>query len=166
MHEAGYKFTVMPANCPEESQADDPEVYVECLAKNKAKNVFERTNVLSLGADTIVVLDGVILEKPANKPENAEFLRRLSNRSHYVYTGYAIIGKDVNISGIVKTEVVFNDLSEDLINDYVNKGLGLDKAGGYGIQNGYPLVKEYIGSFTNVMGLPIETIDKLLKEVL
>ena len=113
-----------------------------------------------------MVFNGKILEKPVDKPENERFLRMLSGKSHYVYTGYAIVDKDKKISGYVETEVVFNKLSDELIRDFTDKGLGLDKAGGYGIQDGYPLVKEYIGSFTNVMGLPMEKINELLKELL
>ncbi len=163
----GYKFRVVPAECPEcEDKNLQPWVYVEHLAKAKANDVFKREKVLCLAADTIVVLDGKILEKPADKPENVAFLKKLSGRSHYVYTGYAVIDNGYETSGYIKTEVVFNDLSDELINDYVDKGLGLDKAGGYGIQNGYPFVKEYIGSFTNVIGLPMEKINELLKELI
>lgn len=167
LSEAGYSFKVVPSRLPEkEDKSIAPPIYVESLALSKAKDVFSREKTLCLAADTIVVLDGKILEKPADKPENARFLKKLSGRSHYVYTGYAIVSSDVNISGYVKTEVVFNDLSDELISDYVEKGLGLDKAGGYGIQNDYPFVKEYIGSFTNVIGLPMEKVNELLKELL
>ncbi len=163
----GYSFRVVPSLLPEnENHNLPPEEYVERLAESKAKEVFFRVKTLCLAADTVVVLDGKILEKPANKPENALFLKKLSNRSHFVFTGYAIYDGSKMITGYVKTEVVFNDLSDDLINDYVEKGLGLDKAGGYGIQNDYPLVKEYIGSYTNVIGLPMEKINELLKELL
>lgn len=163
----GYEFKVVPSTLPEdEDHSINPQVYVENLAKRKAEDVFKKEKTLCLAGDTIVVFDGKILEKPADKPENAFFLKMLSGKSHYVYTGYAIVSDDTKISGFVKTEVVFNDLSCDLINDYVDKGFGLDKAGGYGIQNGYPFVKEYIGSFTNVVGLPMEKINELLKELL
>lgn len=167
LEDAGYTFKVVPSTLPEiEDRGLQPEVYVEHLALNKACDVFSKENTLCLAADTVVVLEGKILEKPADKPENALFLKKLSNRSHYVYTGYAVVSSEKIISGFVKTEVVFNELSDELINDYVDKGLGLDKAGGYGIQNGYPFVKEYIGSFSNVVGLPMEKIKEVLKEFL
>lgn len=167
LEDEGYKFKVVPSTLPEvEDRGLKPEVYVEHLALNKARDVFAKEKTLCLAADTVVVLDGKILEKPVDKPENTLFLKKLSNRSHYVYTGYAVVSFDKTVSGFVKTEVVFNNLSDDLINDYVEKGLGLDKAGGYGIQNGYPFVKEYIGSFTNVVGLPMEKINEVLKEFL
>lgn len=163
----GYVFRVVPSTLPEiENHNLAPEVYVKNLAMNKADDVFTREKTLCLAADTIVVFNGKILEKPVDKSENERFLRMLSGKSHYVYTGYAIVDKDKKISGYVETEVVFNKLSDELIRDFTDKGLGLDKAGGYGIQDGYPLVKEYIGSFTNVMGLPMEKINELLKELL
>lgn len=167
MLKEGYRFRVVPSLLPEKENHNlPPEEYVERLAESKAKEVFSREKTLCLAADTVVVLDGKILEKPVNKPENALFLKKLSNRSHFVFTGYAIYDGSKMIKGYVKTEVVFNYLNDDLINDYVEKGLGLDKAGGYGIQNDYPLVKEYIGSYTNVIGLPMEKINELLKELL
>lgn len=163
----GYRFKVVPSNLPEKENHNlPPEVYVERLAISKAKDVYSREKTLCLAADTVVVLDGKILEKPADRSENAMFLKKLSGRSHDVFTGYAIYDGSKIISGFARTEVVFNHLSDDLINDYVEKGLGLDKAGGYGIQNDYPLVKEYIGSYTNVIGLPMEKINELLKELL
>lgn len=163
----GYKFRVSPSKLPENEDDNlSPQTYVERLALKKAKDVFSKEKTLCLAADTVVVLDGKILEKPVDKPENALFLKKLSGRSHFVYTGYAIVDFGKEISGFCKTEVVFNNLKNSLIDDYVEKGLGLDKAGGYGIQNGYPFVKEYIGSFTNVVGLPVETINELLKELI
>ena len=167
LQQAGYNFKVVPSKLPENENHDlPPQTYVEHLAFTKASDAFSREKMLCLGADTVVTLDGKILEKPANKPENERFLRALSGKSHYVYTGYAIVGENIKIVGHVKTEVVFNNLSDQLIKEYVSKGLGLDKAGGYGIQNDYPLVNRYIGSYTNVIGLPMEEINELLKELL
>lgn len=161
----GYTFRVVPSTLPEiENHNLPPEVYCKNLAMHKAKDVFSKEKTLCLAADTVVVFEGKILEKPADKPENARFLKMLSGKSHFVYTGYAIVDNDKEVSGYCRTEVVFNELSDRLIDEYVEKGLGLDKAGGYGIQNGYPLVKEYVGSFSNVMGLPVEKINELLKE--
>lgn len=163
----GYNFKVVPSKLPEEENHSlSPQNYVESLALKKARDVYSREKTICLAADTVVVLDGIILEKPANKQENRTFLQRLSGKSHFVYTGYAIITDQKEIYGFCSTEVVFNSLSQDLIDDYVEKGLGLDKAGGYGIQNGYPFVKEFIGSYTNVIGLPMEKINHILKELL
>ncbi|MBR2933071.1 MAG: septum formation protein Maf [Clostridia bacterium] len=164
--EHGYDFTVIPSNT-EETVCDElePVEYVKLLAKQKAVEVFSRTKQLTLGADTIVVLDGQILGKPANKSINAQFLKNLSGKSHYVYTGFAIVDKDLLIVDVDKTRVEFNSLTDKDIKLYVDSGLGLDKAGGYGIQDGFNLVKEIEGSFYNVVGLPIEKINQTFKEL-
>ena len=93
-------------------------------------------------------------------------LKNLSGKTHFVLTGYSVVSEKETVSGVAKTEVVFNKLSENLIKDYVATGSPLDKAGAYGIQDGFPLVKEYKGSLYNVIGLPIEEIDKVLKKML
>lgn len=163
---AGYDFDVFPP-CGEEvvdsnlPVADVPKAIALC----KAKEVFEKTGKITLAADTIVVLDGIILGKPKDKNENITFLRSLSGKTHTVYTGYAIIGGGYYINEVDDAKVSFNVLSDDLINDYVEKGIGLDKAGGYGIQDGYPLVKKIDGSFTCVMGLPMEKINEAIEEL-
>ena len=164
--EYGYDFTVIPSNT-EEAVCDElePVEYVKLLAKQKAVEVFSRTKKLTLGADTIVVLDGQILGKPANKSINTQFLKKLSGKSHYVYTGFAIVDKDLLIVDVDKTRVEFNSLTDRDIKLYVDSGLGLDKAGGYGIQDGFNLVKEIEGSFYNVVGLPIEKINQTFKEL-
>ena len=166
LQEHGYDFTVVPSNAIEpkwEKQA--PVEYVKELAKLKATEVFNRTGKLSLGADTIVVLDGQILGKPATQAINAQFLKDLSGNSHYVYTGFALVGDFGLVVDVDKTRVEFNTLDDKTINAYVESGLGLDKAGGYGIQDGFELVKEIEGSFYNVVGLPIEKIIQMFKEL-
>ena len=164
--EHGYDFTVIPSNTEEAvCNGLTPVEYVKLLAKQKAVEVFSRTKQLTLGADTIVVLDGQILGKPANKSINTQFLKNLSGKSHYVYTGFAIVDKDLLIVDVDKTRVEFNSLTDKDIKLYVDSGLGLDKAGGYGIQDGFNLVKEIEGSFYNVVGLPIEKINQTFKEL-
>jgi len=92
-------------------------------------------------------------------------LRALSGRTHLVYTGYAIIGGGYYINEVEKAEVIFNALTEEVIKEYVEAGLGLDKAGGYGVQDEYGLVKKVVGSFTCVMGLPMEKINEAIEEL-
>ena len=167
LQDAGYDFTVVPAICEEFPCGDlSPVEYVKALALAKARDVFARVDKPTLGADTVVVLDGRILGKPANRSVNAQFLKDLSGKSHYVYTGFAIVKDGLEVVDFDCTEVVFNHLSDVLIKAYVDSGLGLDKAGGYGIQDGFDLVDKIVGSFNNVVGLPIEKINKLLKELL
>ena len=163
---AGYDFEVVPAISEEKIDKNLPvEEVPKALALHKAKEVFEKTGKITLAADTIVVLDGVILGKPKDKAENEKFLRALSGRTHLVYTGYAIIGGGYYINEIEKAEVIFNALTEEVIKEYVEAGLGLDKAGGYGVQDEYGLVKKVVGSFTCVMGLPMEKINEAIEEL-
>ena len=91
-------------------------------------------------------------------------LKSLSNNTHKVVTGYAIITQNGTVSGFSESEVTFNALSDKDIDEYVKSGKPLDKAGAYGIQDGYNLVKTFKGSLNNVIGLPIEQIAPILKE--
>ena len=115
-----------------------------------------------LACDTIVVLDGEILGKPKDEQEAFSMLRRQSGKKQTVLSGYTYIGKGKEISRTVATDVYFNQLSDELILDYIAKKKPLDKAGAYGIQDGYPLIDHYVGSFDNVMGLPTEDLIKHL----
>ncbi len=142
------------------------EETAEFFALNKAKEVFARySDCVVLGADTVVSLDGEILGKPKDADDAKATLRRLSGRVHAVYTGVALLFEGGCHSVCVKTEVYFHQLSDRLIEEYVASGSPLDKAGSYGIQDGYPLVKEISGSYTNVVGLPVEALGELMKEV-
>jgi septum formation protein len=114
----------------------------------------------------IVYLDGLILGKPKDKQDAINTLKLLSGKTHIVCTGYAIISKNKKVISSEKTFVTFNELSNELILDYVNSGLCMDKAGSYGIQDGYPLVKEIKGDYQNVVGLPINKIKGILNELL
>lgn len=165
--EYGYEFTVVPSTFNETGEKDTPKQTVEYFAYSKAQDVFEKLkngDVVVLGADTIVCLDGEILGKPKDKTNAVKMLKKLSGKTHHVITAYAIISKYKKIIDSVTTAVTFNNLSDDLISEYVETGSPLDKAGSYGIQDGYNLVKEYKGSLNNVIGLPIEIIKPLLDE--
>lgn len=111
-----------------------------------------------LACDTIVVLDNKILGKPADEEDAKRMLRAQSGKRQIVLSGYTYIGKGKEITRTVATEVYFKELSEELIEDYVANKKPLDKAGTYGIQDGYPLVDHIKGSYDNVMGLPTEDI--------
>ena len=96
-----------------------------------------------------------------------EFLMKLSNKTHQVYTGYAIHYLDKLIVGVVKTDVIFNELSDELIDKYIESGSPLDKAGAYGIQDNdkFPIIKYIIGSYDNVVGFPVKEIKEKIKEI-
>lgn len=136
-----------------------------CFAEGKAREVFSRfSEDFVLGADTVVSFDGEILGKPATEGEAERMLRLLSGKTHSVFTGVCLVGRGVFLKAAEETRVTFNVLSDKLIKEYVASGLPMDKAGAYGIQDGYPLVREYEGSYTNVVGLPEELVRAFLKE--
>ena len=134
------------------------------LSEAKAQTVFkDNQNDIIIAADTVVILDNIVLGKPSNEEDAKRMLKLLSNRTHDVVTGFTIISKNKVISKSVLTHVTFNYLSDNLIDDYVKTGSPLDKAGAYGIQDKeFSLVKEISGSYYNVMGLPIEELKKYL----
>lgn len=165
--EYGINFKVIPPK-NEETPPKNVSVYeyVEILAREKATEVYNENGGIVLGADTIVTLNGKIFGKPTSKEDAFNTLKLLSNKTHEVITGYAIISKDFNYISHEITKVTFNNLSDRLILDYVNTGSPLDKAGSYGIQDNFNLVKEIEGSLTNVIGLPVEKIAEILREKL
>lgn len=123
------------------------------LAKVKVKNG------IIITADTIVVLDNMILGKPKNKKDAFRILRMLSGRTHIVYTGYSIFNSvsGKTISDYEKTEVTFRNLIDDEILEYIDGGSPMDKAGAYGIQDdfGAVFIKKINGCYYNVVGLPL-----------
>lgn len=154
------EFEVVESGVDENNEAYEiPEVHVLELAQKKAGKVAENIKEgLVLGADTIVVLDGRILGKPADRKQAHEMLRLLSGRRHTVYTGFAVIdlpsGKTV--SDYERTEVYFRELSEGEIARYVETESPLDKAGAYGIQDlSAVFVDKVEGCFYNVVGFPV-----------
>ena len=163
----GYNFIIEPSTKEEVKDMTLPiEKIAESLAVQKAEDVFARHGETTVGADTIVVLDGEILGKPRDRAQNADFLRRLSGRVHTVITGYCVMTKEKTYRGFDKTDVKFRTLSEDEIRRYVESGFGLDKAGGYGIQDGFGLVEEIRGEYDTVIGLPSKKIVEILERVL
>ena len=111
-----------------------------------------------LACDTVVVLHGKVLGKPRDEEDAIAMLRAESGQKQVVLSGYTYIGKGREITRTVATDVYFNDLSDELIRRYVKEKRPLDKAGAYGIQDGYPLIHHIEGSYDNVMGLPTEDI--------
>ncbi len=165
--EAGYTFTVAVSGYKEDGCGDPLRIAVN-NAFGKAKSVFDALNdkkeEVVLGADTVVVCDGESLGKPTNREDAERMLKKLSGKTHSVITGYCVISENGIVTGEVKTEVTFNALTESVINAYLDSGLYRDKAGSYGIQDGYGLVKKYDGSLYNVIGLPVEEINSVLKK--
>lgn len=161
-------FTVVPSNYEEAGRGLSAKETVAEFAEGKAREVFSRyPEAVVIGSDTVVALDGEILGKPGS-PENAvKMLRRLSGRTHSVFSGVCLLKKGLCLKEVAETKVTFNELSEKFIENYVKSALPLDKAGAYGIQDeqdGYPIVKSFDGSYTNVVGFPMELVREFIKE--
>ncbi len=172
---AGIPHEVIPALGAEPALAAglrgaDPEAYARALARAKAGQVAAaHPGRLVLGADTVVVLDGDVLEKPVDHAEAATMLRRLSGREHVVITAIALLGGTAGREwlGHESTRVEFLPLAEDAIRRYVASGEPADKAGAYGIQGlGALMVRRVEGCYFNVMGLPLALLGRALRETL
>ena len=140
---------------------------VSDIAHRKCQKISkDHPNDLVIAADTVVVIGNEIIGKPKDEEDAFRMLRKLSGNVHYVYTAYEISKDGKVVSGITETEVLFNDLSDDLINRYIASGSPLDKAGAYGYQDNeqFPIVKKINGSITNVIGFPVEDIKEDLKK--
>lgn len=159
------ELRIRPADIDETPRDDEPSpTYVARMARTKATAVSEG-DALVLGADTVVVLDGVILAKPADAMENAGMIERLAGRTHQVTTAVALArGGELLEELAVTTDVRFRALGDHDARRYAATGEGLDKAGGYGIQGlGAALVSAIDGSYTNVVGLPLAETLALLR---
>lgn len=155
-------FTVIPANI-DESILHVPACDLPGeLSRMKAYDVYQRyPNDIVLACDTVVIIDNEVLGKPHTKEKAYEMLKKLSGRKHVVISGYTYISKEKEITRTVRTYVYFNNLSDELINKYIESGSPMDKAGGYGIQDKeFDLVNHIEGDFDNVIGLPVEDIKK------
>lgn len=161
----GYRFTVEPSLFEESARGLSAHDTALAFARGKAEEVFSRfPEAVVLGADTVVECNGVIFGKPKNESHAADMLRSLSAKTHFVYTGFCVLAQGFSREKAVCTEVDFFPLSEELIASYIASGLPKGKAGAYGIQDGWPLVRAIRGSYTNVVGLPTEDVAPVLAE--
>ncbi|TQV75383.1 septum formation inhibitor Maf [Aliikangiella marina] len=176
--QVGVKFKLFRSEIDESVKANElPLEYVKRMAKEKALSAWQQLeadlsvqadDALVLTADTSVVLGTAILGKPVSPSDAKQMLKKLSNTTHEVITSVAVKDKKSFSSETSITEVQFCQLNQSLIDDYVDTGEGVDKAGGYAIQGlGAQFVKSINGSYTGVVGLPLyETcllLDKHLK---
>jgi len=176
---AGIPFEVWPPG--EEVEADlagslvdlqgNPSTYARTLAVAKARDVARhKPGRLVLGADTVVVHEGEILEKPRDKEDASRLLTRLSGGRHTVISAMALFGGPAGRTGAVdheETGVEFLPVSKAAILRYVDTGEPMDKAGAYGIQGyGALMVRSVQGCYFNVMGLPLARLGEMLKEVM
>lgn len=163
MEMLGLEVVVAPADVQEiPLPRERPEAYARRLARDKARAVPGR---LVLGADTIVVVDDVILEKPRDDDHALEMLLTLQGRSHEVITSICLIADGVEHQATDRTVVTFRAAPAPWLCDYIATGEPHDKAGSYGIQGwGAALVERIEGDFFGVMGLPVRLVLKLLGE--
>ncbi len=162
----GISFEVITKNINESARAgESPADLVQRLSKDKALAVsLEHKEDLILAADTVVALDGRIMGKPHDENEAFDFLSQLNNRTHEVFTGICLINKEQINTQVVCTRVTFGHFSDDILKAYTATGEGADKAGAYAIQGqGAFLISSISGSPTNVIGLPMQEVSKLLQ---
>lgn len=164
---AGFRFEVRVAGVPEQAEPHEaPRDYVRRLARMKAEAVERAPDEVVLGADTVVVLDQHLLEKPVDDADAARMLRLLSARAHSVITGIGIRHAAGLVVDTVETRVWFRPMSETEIRTYVSSGEPRDKAGAYAIQG---LASKFIdrieGCYFNVVGLPVALVYQRLKEI-
>jgi septum formation protein len=162
MREAGFTFTVEKPDVNESFPNDLPTDQVAKYLAEKKAEYFRLTmkDEIVLTADTVVILGSQILNKPLDRNEAIEMLTNLSGNTHNVMTGVCILSKEKEISFEDLTEVTFQPLTTEEIIFYVDHYKPFDKAGAYGAQDwiGMVAIQKIVGSYFNVMGLPIHKV--------
>lgn len=168
LKQIGIIFTVLSTSIEEKKEeGESADNYVLRLAREKACAGFacSAKDRPVLGADTIVVIDEQILEKPADQQQAKKMLQLLSGRTHQVLTAIALVDAVSSKTHLVKTDVTFKVLNAQEIADYWLSGEPLDKAGGYAIQGiAGKFITHISGSYSAVVGLPLYETDKLIKD--
>ncbi|MBM3299238.1 MAG: septum formation protein Maf [Deltaproteobacteria bacterium] len=167
----GIRFEIVPSTVEEIGlNGEAPEAQVQRLALSRAHQVSQwYPDMWVLGADTIVVIDGMILGKPSDEENAKAMLATIAGRTHDVYTGYALINATLPEAQRVrylKSGVKIRELSPEQIEGYVRTGEPMDKAGAYAVQGiGSGIVESISGSYTNVVGLPLCEVARDLKDL-
>lgn len=169
LREAGFDFTIQTFDMDESFPPEmPPEEVAPWLAQRKAQaaaHLIQKDEII-LAADSVVILDGKIYNKPADYGEAFRMISKLSGRQHTVITGVCLLSKEKEIvfSGI--TKVWFSELSEEEIDYYIRTCKPFDKAGSYGAQDwiGHCKISRIEGTFQNVMGLPVDLVYATLKD--
>lgn|SRR5262249_2114747 len=187
---AGIEFVAVPANIPEvRHPPESPTEFAERMAREKARAVWSGlehpysaeiekgstprkpemvgypSEVLVLGADTVVVVDDVVLGKPSDENDAARMLRLLAGRKHLVVTGVCLRGNDFEDVRSEATAVYFSTFNDRAISSYIGSGEPLDKAGAYAIQGGASKwVSKIEGDYNNVVGLPVDLVLRMLRD--
>lgn len=173
LHRIVDNFEIIVSEFDEDSVRirENTEEYVIELAEGKALDVIKNVNeeAIVIAADTIVTLDGNILGKPKNEEHALEMLRSLSGRNHRVYSAVVVINTSNQKveKKCLYTDVKFSEITDVEIIKYIKTGEPLDKAGAYGIQGyGGVFVEKINGCYYNVVGLPLNTLNNMLKHVI
>ncbi len=178
--QAGIDFQVITSQVEEKITKKEPDEIAKDLSSQKAWDVFNRIleeqgevaarDILVIGADTVVALDGTILGKPRDRQEAFSMLKSLQGRSHQVFTGVTVVG--MGLEGMEAhtfsecTQVEFYPVSDEELHAYIATGDCDDKAGSYGIQGPFAVhVKGIQGDYNNVVGLPIARLYQELKSI-
>ena len=163
---AGFRFDVLPADIDEsQHEGENPDAYVQRLALEKARAIHAlHPDAIVLGADTTVVLDGEVLNKPRDAADARRMLMALSDNVHEVHTGLAVVAGTAQHTHVETTRVFFAPISPTELELYIASGDPLDKAGAYGIQ-GYAArwIPRIEGDYFNVVGLPVAATVRLLQ---
>ena len=169
LRSAGFQFDVRPSGIEENRlPGESPEDFARRLARDKALDVARESAPASLvlGADTVVAINGEILEKPVDATDAARMLRTLSGQTHRVITGVCLVRAPEAVLAWTHetTLVTFSTLTEEEIGSYIESGEPFDKAGGYGIQGlASRFVSRIEGCYFNVVGLPIPLVYEMVK---
>jgi septum formation protein len=163
---AGFTFEVYATDIDEEVRAGElPRQYVRRLAIEKADRAWEMIprDCTVVAADTAVIVDGEILGKPRDDADAERMLRRIAGRAHTVMTGVGVRSRDVQLDDVAETVVYVNRLSQEQVSWYVASHEGYGKAGAYAIQGfASRFIPRIEGSYSNVVGLPVEMVCRLL----
>lgn len=167
LEQIGVRFSVVSVDVPEQQVPGEPPLaYVQRLAQSKAAEGFRQfPGYTTLGSDTIVCCENALLEKPQDKQDFLQMMRQLSGRAHEVLTAVSLCNGELQKTETSITEVLFRRLSDAEMEAYWDTGEPQDKAGGYAIQGmGAVFVERIEGSYSGVVGLPIEMLNRLFHQ--
>ena len=170
LNQIGFKFSVVPSNFKEYLNNNiPPEALAESLARGKAMKIAKiYKDKIIIGADTVVSLNNQLYGKPKNSQESFKMLRSLSGKSHEVITGVSLIliNKNIDYTFSQKTNVTIANITNEEIFSYLRKYNPFDKAGSYGIQDGFSaFIKNINGCYFNVMGFPLSKFFHQYKKI-
>ena len=166
LRQAGLPFVVrVPGVAESRLPGESPRQYVRRLAREKARAAAASPAEFVLAADTVVVADGEVLEKPCSVDDAARMLRRLSGRPHTVLTGVCVLHAGKERVAVAATRVIFSPMTDEEVRAYAACGEPMDKAGAYAIQGrASKFVERVEGCYFNVVGLPVALVWRLLKQ--